>query len=60
MVAGLFFGFAFGMGGIGSAVLGWLADLKGIQYVFSVCAFLPLIGMVTGFLPNIEGKKRKK
>jgi FSR family fosmidomycin resistance protein-like MFS transporter len=60
MVAGLFFGFAFGMGGIGSAVLGWLADQKGIQYVFSVCAFLPLIGMVTGFLPNIEGNKRKK
>lgn len=60
MIAGLFFGFAFGMGGIGSALLGWLADLKGIQYVFSVCAFLPLIGMVTGFLPNIEGRKRKK
>jgi FSR family fosmidomycin resistance protein-like MFS transporter len=59
MIAGLFFGFAFGMGGIGSAVLGWLADRTGIEYVFSVCAYLPLIGIITGFLPNIEGKKGK-
>ncbi|NQD71760.1 MFS transporter [Sphingobacterium shayense] len=53
-IAGLFFGFAFGMGGIGSAVLGWLADQTSIEYVFHVCAFLPLIGVVTGFLPNIK------
>lgn len=56
MIAGLFFGFAFGMGGIGSAVLGWLADHTSIEYVFSICAFLPLIGIVTGFLPNIKRK----
>ncbi|MGO3807658.1 MAG: MFS transporter [Sphingobacterium sp.] len=53
-IAGLFFGFAFGMGGIGSAILGWLADQTSITYVFQVCAFLPLIGAVTGFLPNIK------
>jgi FSR family fosmidomycin resistance protein-like MFS transporter len=58
LVAGLFFGFAFGMGGIGSALLGKLADSTSIEYVFNVCAFLPLIGLLTGFLPNIETKKR--
>lgn len=57
MVAGLFFGFAFGMGGIGSAVLGWLADRTSIEFVFRICAFLPLIGIITGFLPNIEHGK---
>lgn len=59
LVAGLFFGFAFGMGGIGSAVLGWLADRTSISYVFSICAYLPLIGIITGFLPNIEGSKKR-
>jgi FSR family fosmidomycin resistance protein-like MFS transporter len=59
MIAGLFFGFAFGMGGIGSALLGALADNTSIQYVFRVCAFLPLIGLLTGFLPNIGGTKKK-
>lgn len=58
MIAGLFFGFAFGMGGLGSAVLGWLADHTSIAYVFKVCAFLPLIGIITGFLPNLESKKK--
>ncbi|RYF98286.1 MAG: MFS transporter, partial [Chitinophagaceae bacterium] len=58
MIAGLFFGFAFGMGGIGSAVLGWLADETSISYVFKVCAFLPLLGIVTGFLPNVEHKAK--
>jgi FSR family fosmidomycin resistance protein-like MFS transporter len=57
MVSGLFFGFAFGMGGIGSAVLGVLADHTSIYFVFKVCAFLPLIGIITGFLPDIGGKK---
>ena len=57
MVAGLFFGFAFGIAGIGSAVLGKLADITSITYVFQICAFLPLIGVLTGFLPNIESKK---
>lgn len=58
MIAGLFFGFAFGMGGVGSAVLGKLADQTSIEYVFKVCAFLPLIGIITGFLPDIEKKKK--
>ena len=53
MVSGLFFGFAFGMGGIGSAVLGKLADSQGIDYVYQVCSFLPLIGIVAAFLPNL-------
>jgi len=56
MIAGLFFGFAFGMGGVGSAFLGWLADKTSIAYIFKICAFLPLIGIITGFLPNIEHK----
>jgi len=53
MVAGLFFGLAFGMGGIGAAVLGKLADLQGIEFVYRVCAFLPLLGLLTVFLPDI-------
>ncbi|WP_199137967.1 MFS transporter [Pedobacter sp. ASV12] len=57
MIAGLFFGLAFGMGGLGSALLGKLADQTSIEYVYKVCAFLPLIGIITGFLPNIERKK---
>ena len=59
MIAGLFFGLAFGMGGIGSALLGKLADNTSINYVFSVCAYLPLIGLLTGLLPDVE-KPRKK
>jgi FSR family fosmidomycin resistance protein-like MFS transporter len=58
LVAGLFFGLAFGMGGIGSALLGNLADRTSINYVFEVCAFLPLIGILTAFLPNIEAKRK--
>jgi MFS transporter, FSR family, fosmidomycin resistance protein len=57
LVAGLFFGLAFGMGGLGSAVLGRLADRTSIGFVFQVCAFLPLIGLLTGFLPNIERRR---
>jgi FSR family fosmidomycin resistance protein-like MFS transporter len=53
-ISGLFFGFAFGMGGIGSALLGRLADQRGIGYVFQLCAFLPLLGAITALLPNIE------
>jgi FSR family fosmidomycin resistance protein-like MFS transporter len=52
MIAGIFFGFAFGMAGIGSAVLGRLADHTSIEFVFRVCAFLPLLGLLTGFLPD--------
>lgn len=57
LIAGLFFGLAFGMGGLGSAVLGKVADMTSINYVFKICAYLPLIGIFTGLLPNIEGKK---
>jgi FSR family fosmidomycin resistance protein-like MFS transporter len=54
MVAGMFFGFAFGMAGIGAAVLGWTADRIGIEAVYQICAFLPLMGLLTWFLPNLE------
>lgn len=60
LVSGLFFGFAFGMGGIGSALLGKLADVTSITYVYQVCAFLPLIGLLTAFLPNISITKHNK
>lgn len=58
MVAGLFFGFAFGMGGVGAAVLGRLADLTSIGYVYQVCSFLPLIGLLTALLPNLGTRHR--
>ncbi len=54
MISGMFFGFSFGMGGIGAAVLGKLADIQGIGAVYQVCAFLPAIGLLAAFLPNIE------
>ena len=54
MISGAFFGLSFGLGGIGSAIFGWLADLTSIQYVFQLTAFLPLLGIVTYFLPNIR------
>jgi FSR family fosmidomycin resistance protein-like MFS transporter len=60
MVSGLFFGFAFGMGGLGSALLGALADSTSISYVYQVCAYLPLIGLLTAFLPNLGAKEVKK
>jgi MFS transporter, FSR family, fosmidomycin resistance protein len=53
-ISGLFFGFAFGMGGIGAAVLGNLADSHGIAFVYQICAYLPLIGIITVFLPNLD------
>ncbi len=57
-VSGLFFGFAFGVAAVGAALLGKLADLTSITFVYHVCSFLPVIGLLTWFLPNIE--KRKK
>lgn len=57
MVNGLFFGFAFGIAGIGAAVLGELADLTSITFVYKVVAFLPLVGLLTVFLPNIEPQR---
>ena len=56
MVSGLFYGFAFGMGGLGSALLGYLADKTSIEYVYNICAFLPLIGVIAYFLPNLKKK----
>ncbi|HEY8681833.1 MAG TPA: MFS transporter, partial [Rhodanobacter sp.] len=58
LISGLFFGLAFGMGGIGAAVLGGLADVHGIEYVYRLCAYLPLMGLITMFLPNIERPAR--
>lgn len=56
MISGAFFGLSFGLGGIGSAIFGWLADMTSIQYVFQLTAFLPLLGIVTYLLPNIKEK----
>ncbi|MCW2255830.1 FSR family fosmidomycin resistance protein-like MFS transporter [Providencia alcalifaciens] len=56
MVSGLFFGFAFGMGGVGAAVLGQIADKTSIEQVYQYCAFLPLLGIFTVLLPNLEQK----
>ena len=56
MVSGLFYGFAFGMGGLGSALLGNLADHTSITYVYYLCAYLPLIGIIALFLPNLKKK----
>ena len=56
LISGLFFGSAFGMAGIGAAVLGKLADSTSIAFVYEVCAFLPLLGLLTGFLPDVERK----
>jgi FSR family fosmidomycin resistance protein-like MFS transporter len=58
MISGLFFGFAFGMGGIGAALLGQLADRTSIDFVYHVCAYLPVIGLLTAFLPNLETRKQ--
>ena len=58
MVAGMFFGFSFGMGGLGAAALGQVADWTSIETVYRLCSFLPLIGLLTAFLPNIEGPRR--
>ncbi|MCE7950077.1 MAG: MFS transporter [Xanthomonadales bacterium PRO7] len=56
-ISGLFFGFAFGMGGLGAALLGELADRRGIEYVYALCAWLPAIGLLTVFLPNLRQRK---
>ncbi len=54
MVSGLFYGFAFGMGGLGSAILGFVADATSVNFVYHICAYLPLIGLVAYFLPNLK------
>ena len=53
LIAGMFFGFAFGFGGLGAALLGGLADSRGIEFVYRLCSFLPLLGLLTVLLPNI-------
>jgi FSR family fosmidomycin resistance protein-like MFS transporter len=53
-IGGIFFGFAFGMGGLGAAALGRLADATSIEYVYRLCAYLPLIGLLTAFLPDLD------
>ena len=58
LVSGIFFGLAFGMGGIGAAVLGHVADLTSIVFVYRVCAWLPAIGLLTGLLPNLDRPAR--
>ena len=57
LISGLFFGFAFGVAGVASAVLGNLADKTSIEYVYNICAYMPLLGLVTFFLPNLKKKK---
>lgn len=59
MISGIFFGAAFGMGGIGAAIFGPLADLTSIEYVFKLCSFLPLIGMLTLFLPDLRQRRAR-
>jgi MFS transporter, FSR family, fosmidomycin resistance protein len=59
-VAGMFFGFAFGLGAIGAAVLGQWADVAGIEFVYQLCAFLPALGLLAAFLPHIETESRRR
>lgn len=54
MIAGIFFGLMFGLGGLGSAFFGWLADKTSVEFIFQVSAFLPLLGIIAGFLPNTQ------
>jgi len=59
MISGLFFGFAFGMAGLGAAVLGELADLTSIRFVYLICSFLPAVGLLAALLPNLERIPRR-
>jgi FSR family fosmidomycin resistance protein-like MFS transporter len=56
-IAGLFFGLSFGLGGLGAGAFGLLADHTSIGFVYNVCAFLPMIGLITYFLPNIRSRR---
>ena len=60
MVSGLFYGFAFGMGGLGSALLGWQADHTSIEFIYHICSYLPLIGVVAYFLTNLQKTPNKE
>ena len=59
LIAGIFFGLMFGLGGLGSAFFGWLADRTSIEFIFQVSAFLPLLGVIAGFLPNTQVTSKK-
>jgi FSR family fosmidomycin resistance protein-like MFS transporter len=58
MISGLFFGLSFGLSGIGAAVLGALADHTSIAYVYTVCSYLPAIGLLAVFLPDFKARKK--
>ncbi|WP_304363962.1 MFS transporter [Acidithiobacillus ferrivorans] len=58
-ISGLFFGLAFGLGGVGAALLGELADIWSIQMVYQICAFLPLLGVLAAFLPHIPSVRKQ-
>jgi len=60
LVSGMFFGFAFGLGGLGAAAMGRIADAHGIAYVYQLCSYLPAIGMLVWFLPNLEKKSQAR
>lgn len=60
LIAGIFFGLMFGLGGLGSAFFGWFADKTSIEYIFQVSAFLPLLGIIAGLLPNTQKVNRRK
>ena len=60
MISGMFFRLIFGVGGIGAAVLGSLADRSGIEFVYQLCSYLPLIGLLTALLPNIESTAHRQ
>ena len=60
MISGLFFGFAFGIGGIASAVLGRYVDIYGIEYIYNICAYMPLLGVIAVFLPDLNKIRRQK
>lgn len=57
LIAGIFFGLMFGLGGLGSAFFGWLADKTSIEFIFQVSSYLPLLGIIAGFLPNKQTRK---
>jgi FSR family fosmidomycin resistance protein-like MFS transporter len=57
MVAGIFFGLMFGISGIGAAAMGHIADVSGIAYVYQLCSYLPLLGILTVLLPHVEQQK---
>ncbi|HEY6451303.1 MAG TPA: MFS transporter [Steroidobacteraceae bacterium] len=57
MISGMFFGFAFGIGGLGAALLGVLADRTSIEYVYGICAYLPILGLLAGLLPDIKRRR---